>query len=65
MAENVGKVVQVIGATVDCEFDADKLPPLLNAIHIEDAERNLTRAPPLECSLPRHRCRQGIRTEAP
>jgi F-type H+-transporting ATPase subunit beta len=37
----VGKVVQVIGATVDCEFDSDKLPQLLNAIHIADAKREI------------------------
>jgi F-type H+-transporting ATPase subunit beta len=44
MAENVGKVVQVIGPTVDCEFAADALPNILNAIKIEDKERaiNLT-----------------------
>ncbi len=36
---NVGKVVQVIGPTVDVAFDPDKLPHLLNAIIIEDKER--------------------------
>jgi F-type H+-transporting ATPase subunit beta len=34
MAENIGKVVQVIGNTVDCEFAADSLPDILNAIKI-------------------------------
>jgi F-type H+-transporting ATPase subunit beta len=38
---NVGKVKQVIGATVDCEFDADKLPNIYNAIKIEDKERGI------------------------
>ncbi|SYZ72381.1 membrane-bound ATP synthase, F1 sector, beta-subunit [Candidatus Zixiibacteriota bacterium] len=41
MAENIGKVVQVIGPTVDCEFDADNLPTILNAIKIEDKEKNI------------------------
>lgn len=42
MAEkNVGKVLQVIGATVDCQFDSDKLPNILNAIKIEDKERGI------------------------
>jgi len=41
MAENIGKVVQVIGPTVDCEFEADKLPEILNAIKIEDKERKI------------------------
>jgi F-type H+-transporting ATPase subunit beta len=39
--ENVGKVLQVIGATVDCQFDSDKLPNILNAIKIVDKERNI------------------------
>jgi F-type H+-transporting ATPase subunit beta len=38
---NVGKVVQVIGPTVDVAFDPDKLPKLLNAIKIEDPERGI------------------------
>jgi len=41
MAENVGKVVQVIGPTVDVVFDADKLPRILNAIRIDDAARGI------------------------
>ena len=41
MAENVGKVVQVIGPTVDCEFPADNLPSILNAIKIADKEKGL------------------------
>ncbi len=41
MSENIGKIVQVIGPTVDCEFDSDKLPNLLNALKIEDQKRNI------------------------
>jgi F-type H+-transporting ATPase subunit beta len=41
MAENIGKVVQVIGPTVDCVFDADKLPSILNAVRIEDKEKGI------------------------
>ncbi|MEA3297592.1 MAG: F0F1 ATP synthase subunit beta [candidate division Zixibacteria bacterium] len=41
MAENIGKVTQVIGATVDCEFRSDALPDILNAIVIKDDERNI------------------------
>jgi F-type H+-transporting ATPase subunit beta len=41
MAENIGKVVQVIGPTVDCEFASDNMPDILNAIKIEDAEKNI------------------------
>jgi F-type H+-transporting ATPase subunit beta len=39
MAENVGRVAQVIGATVDCEFASDALPDILNAIKIKDPGR--------------------------
>ena len=41
MAENIGKVVQVIGPTVDCEFKADALPNILNAIKIVDKDRDI------------------------
>jgi len=41
MAENIGKVVQVIGPTVDCEFDSDNLPEILNAIKITDKEKDI------------------------
>ncbi len=44
MAEKIGKVVQVIGNTVDCEFPADSLPDILNAVTIDVAhqKRKLT-----------------------
>jgi len=38
---NIGKIVQVIGPTVDCEFDSDHLPNILNAIKIQDKERDI------------------------
>jgi F-type H+-transporting ATPase subunit beta len=37
---NAGKVVQVIGPTVDVEFDPDKLPKIYNAILVEDPNRD-------------------------
>jgi F-type H+-transporting ATPase subunit beta len=33
---NVGRVLQVIGPTVDVEFPSDRLPEILNAIEIKD-----------------------------
>ncbi len=39
MSENVGKISQVIGATVDLEFPEGKLPNLLNAVRIQDPSR--------------------------
>ncbi len=41
MAENIGKVVQVIGPTVDCQFAADSLPNILNAVKIVDKQKNI------------------------
>ncbi|UCC44368.1 MAG: F0F1 ATP synthase subunit beta [Candidatus Zixiibacteriota bacterium] len=41
MAENIGKIVQIIGPTVDCEFPAESLPDILNAIKIKDAEKDI------------------------
>jgi F-type H+-transporting ATPase subunit beta len=38
---NVGRVVQVIGPTVDVAFDPEKLPRIYNAILIEDKERGI------------------------
>ena len=38
---NTGRVVQVIGPTVDVVFDPDSLPKILNAITIEDAARDI------------------------
>jgi F-type H+-transporting ATPase subunit beta len=38
---NVGKVVQVIGPTVDVAFDPEQLPKIYNAILIEDAARGI------------------------
>ncbi len=37
----MGKVVQVIGPTVDLEFPSDQLPNILNAIKIEDPSRGI------------------------
>ncbi|MGX8717261.1 MAG: F0F1 ATP synthase subunit beta, partial [bacterium] len=31
---NVGKIVQVIGAVVDVQFDADKIPEIYNALEV-------------------------------
>ncbi len=40
MAQNIGKIVQVIGPTVDCEFKADSLPNILNAVKIKNPVTN-------------------------
>jgi len=38
---NVGRVVQVIGPTVDVAFDPSQLPKIYNAIVIEDAQKGI------------------------
>jgi len=40
--KNVGKILQVIGPTVDIEFESDALPNILNAVTIQDGDRLLT-----------------------
>ncbi len=39
--KNLGKIVQVIGPTVDVEFPSESLPSILNAIRIRDDARHL------------------------
>ncbi|MBM3286677.1 MAG: F0F1 ATP synthase subunit beta [Candidatus Eisenbacteria bacterium] len=38
---NYGKILQVIGPTVDLEFPSDRLPRIMNAIRIDDPERGI------------------------
>src|SRR5215510_2217592 len=38
---NVGRVVQVIGPTVDVAFEPEQLPKIYNAILIEDQKRGI------------------------
>ena len=41
MAGTIGKIQQVIGPTVDLEFDSDNLPQMLNAIRIVDEDKGI------------------------
>ncbi|HEU5316473.1 MAG TPA: F0F1 ATP synthase subunit beta [Chloroflexota bacterium] len=36
----VGKVVQVLGAVIDCEFPAEQMPPIFNAVEIRRGRGN-------------------------
>jgi len=38
---NIGSVIQVIGPTVDVRFDPENLPPILNALRIDDPEQGI------------------------
>jgi F-type H+-transporting ATPase subunit beta len=48
--QNLGKVVQVIGPTVDCEFRSDRLPPIMHAIKIRDEAKEID----LTCEVALH-----------
>lgn len=39
--KRLGKVVQVIGPTMDIEFPPDSLPPILNAVRVREPERKI------------------------
>lgn len=41
MAQNIGKVVQIIGPVLDIKFSSDNLPELLNAIEIKAGEQRI------------------------
>ena len=32
---NVGRIVRIVGAVVDCEFAADSIPAIYNALTVE------------------------------
>ena len=40
--QNIGKIVQIIGAVVDISFPKNSLPRLLNAIEIDNHGTKLT-----------------------
>ena len=48
--KNIGKIVQVIGPTLDVEFPSDNLPAINNALKIEDADNNIN----LTCEVSLH-----------
>jgi F-type H+-transporting ATPase subunit beta len=41
MAQNIGKVVQIIGPVLDIKFDSEHLPELLNAIEVKIEDRKI------------------------
>ncbi|GAB7081257.1 F0F1 ATP synthase subunit beta [Megalodesulfovibrio paquesii] len=62
MSQNIGKIVQVIGAVVDVEFEEGKLPNILNALEIKNP--NNTDAPELICEVAQHLGSNVVRTIA-
>lgn len=62
MSANVGKIVQVIGAVVDVEFETGKLPNILTALIIKN--KNNPNAPELVCEVAQHLGDNVVRTIA-
>lgn len=62
MSDNIGKIVQVIGAVVDVEFPSGKLPSILSALTIEN--KNNENAPHLICEVAQHLGDNVVRTIA-
>ena len=50
MSENIGKIVQVIGPTLDVEFPGGSLPAIYTALKVEDKERGID----LTCEVSLH-----------
>ncbi|UCF66478.1 MAG: F0F1 ATP synthase subunit beta [Acidobacteriota bacterium] len=63
MAENIGRVVQVIGPVVDVGFDPEKLPEIYTAVRIKSGPEHET---PIDviCEVQQHIGRNQVRTVA-
>lgn len=62
MSQNIGKIVQVIGAVVDVEFPSGQLPDILTALEIKNP--NSVDAPELICEVAQHLGDNIVRTIA-
>lgn len=61
-SQNIGKVVQVIGAVVDVEFESGRLPNILTALELKNP--NNENAPELICEVAQHLGDNVVRTIA-
>ena len=52
--QNIGKIVQIIGAVVDIRFPKESLPKLLNAIEINNNDKKNDEEK--KCALCIHNC---------
>jgi F-type H+-transporting ATPase subunit beta len=61
MADNIGKVVQVIGPVVDLEFEPERLPEIYSAVRVKgDGETPID----VVCEVQQHLGRSQVRTVA-
>jgi len=64
MAQNIGKIVQVIGPVVDVEFEAGQLPEIYNAIRIVSENPEKTGAIDVICEVEQHLGENRVRAVA-
>jgi F-type H+-transporting ATPase subunit beta len=64
MAQNIGKIVQVIGPVVDVEFEAGHLPQIYNALRIVSANPEKTGAIDVICEVEQHLGENRVRAVA-
>lgn len=60
MAENSGKITQIIGPVVDVKFPSGKLPEIYNALSVDDKAHNRT----VICEVAQHLGEDTVRTVA-
>ena len=63
MADNIGRVVQVIGPVVDFEFEPEKLPEIYNAVRIRSTEAHDISVD-IVCEIQQHIGRNQVRSVA-
>jgi len=63
MADNIGKVVQVIGPVVDVEFEPEQLPEIYSAVRIKSEPKHETPVDVI-CEVQQHIGRGQVRTVA-
>jgi F-type H+-transporting ATPase subunit beta len=63
MADNIGRVVQVIGPVVDVEFDPEKLPEIYTAVRIKGPASDDSTVD-VVCEIQQHIGRSQVRTVA-
>ena len=63
MADNIGRVVQVIGPVVDFEFEPEKLPEIYNAVRIRSSEAHDISVD-VVCEIQQHIGRNQVRSVA-
>lgn len=60
MAENTGKIIQVIGPVIDVKFDSGRLPEVYNALTVEDKAQERT----VVCEVAQHLGEDTVRAVA-